>query len=240
MRKTILAALLATATLTTAPAMATQVTVTTSNPVIDLSLTEYVDAMPDVASFSTGVQTIAPTANEAVRKNNVQMAAVIARLRKLGVAENDIQTTQLSLNQQYDYEDGKQIFRGFAANNIVTAKLRDLKKMPQFLDALATDGATNFNGPVFSVDDDSKLKAAARDKVWTTAMARANAIAQKAGYRNVRILRVEEQSHDMARYSQETIVVTGTARAVNDSSTPIAPGQIRVPSTMTFTFEMVR
>lgn len=238
MRKAILAALLATGIMTTGPAMATQVTITTNNPVIDLSLTEYVDATPDIASFSTGVQTLAPTANEAVRQNNVQMSAVIARLRKLGVAEKDIQTTQLTLNQQYDYEDGKQIFRGFSASNIVTAKLRDLKKMPQFLDALATNGATNFNGPVFSVDDDSKLKAAARDKVWAIATARANAIAQKAGYRSVRILRVEEQTNDMGRYSQD-IVVTGAKRAQTESATPIEPGQIRIPSTMNFTFEMV-
>jgi hypothetical protein len=104
------------------------------------------------------VQTLAPTANEAVRQNNTQMAAVIARLKKLGIADKDIQTTQISLNQQFDYNEGRQVFRGFEANNTVTAKLRDLKKLPQFLDALASDGATNFNGPSFSVDDDSKLK----------------------------------------------------------------------------------
>jgi uncharacterized protein YggE len=75
MRKLIIAALLATGSIT-GQAMATEVHITATNPVIDLSVTEYVDATPDVASFSTGVQTLAPTANEAVRQNNIQMAAV--------------------------------------------------------------------------------------------------------------------------------------------------------------------
>jgi uncharacterized protein len=239
MRKLIIAALLATGTLTAGQAMATQVTLTTTNPVIDLSLTEYVDATPDVASFSTGVQTLAMTANEAVRQNNVQMTAVIERLKKLGIADKDIQTTQISLSQQFDYEEGRQVFRGFVANNMVTAKLRDLKKMPQFLDALASDGATNFNGPTFSVDDDSKLKQAARDKVWATAMARANAIAQKAGYGSARILRVEEQASDFGGYPPMPVAEMQASDAAR-KSTPIAPGQIRIGSTMNFTFEMVR
>jgi uncharacterized protein YggE len=105
------------------------------------------------------------------------------------------------LNQQFDYTEGRQVFRGFEANNTVTAKLRDLKKLPQFLDALASDGATNFNGPSFSVDDDSKLKETARDKAWDSSMKRANAIARKAGYASARVLRVEEQSGRLWRIS---------------------------------------
>jgi uncharacterized protein len=238
MRKMIIAALLATGTIMAGQAMATEVHITATNPVIDLTMTEYVDAVPDVAAFSTGVQTLAPTANEAIRQNNTQMAAVIARLKKLGIAEKDIQTTQITLNQQFDYEEGKQVFRGFMANNMVTAKLRDLKKMPEFLDALASDGATNFNGPTFSVDDDSKLKEGARDKSWASAIARANAIAKKAGYGSARVLRVEEQASDIGGYAVMDVKQASVESA--GRSTPIAPGQIRIGSTMSFTFEMVK
>jgi uncharacterized protein YggE len=175
----IFAALLATAALASGEAMATQVHITAANPVIDLTITESVDTKPDIATFSTGVQTMAPTATEAVRANNVQMASVVARLKKLGIAERDIQTTQISLNQQFDYRDGQQIFKGYQASNMVTSKLRDLKKLGAFLDALAVDGATSFNGPTFSIDDDSAFRAAARDKVWATAMNRAKTLHER-------------------------------------------------------------
>ncbi|MGL5836922.1 MAG: SIMPL domain-containing protein [Sphingorhabdus sp.] len=237
MRKAIIAALLASGTIMGGQAMATEVTITATNPVIDLSVTEYADTVPDVASFSTGVTTLAMTANEAVRQNNAQMTAVVARLKKLGIADRDIQTTQISLNQQFDYENGKQTFKGFVANNTVTAKLRDLKKMPQFLDALASDGATNFNGPTFSVDDDSKLRDAARDKAWDSAMRRAGMIAKKAGYTDVRVLRVEEQPANEGGYP---MLQTMDVRESSAKDTPIAPGQVRIGSTMNFTFEMVK
>ena len=238
MRKLIFAALLATSGMTASAAMATQVNITTANPVIDLTISESVETRPDIATFSTGVQTLAPTASEAVRANNVQMASVVARLKKLGIADRDIQTTQINLNQQFDYRDGQQIFKGYQASNMVNAKLRDLKKLGAFLDALAVDGATNFNGPTFGIDDDSKFQEAARDKVWATAMNRARNLARKAGYADVRVLRVEE--NDQGRGYMPMPISARSMDAAAEKSTPISPGELSVSATMSFTFEMVR
>jgi uncharacterized protein YggE len=237
MRKLVLAALLATGSMTAGEVMATQVTIATTNPVIDLTISEAVETKPDIAIFSTGVQTMAPTASEAVRQNNVQMASVVARLKKLGIADKDIQTTQISLNQQFDYREGQQIFKGFQASNMVNAKLRDLKKLSAFLDALAVDGATNFNGPTFSIDDDSKFKEAARDKAWATAMARAKSMARKAGYTDVRVLRVEEADNQGGGYPTPMMA---RAMDASEKSTPISPGELSIGASLSFTFEMVK
>jgi uncharacterized protein YggE len=236
MRKMIFAALLATSGMTASGAMATQVNITTANPVIDLTISETVETRPDIATFSTGVQTMAPTASEAVRANNVQMASVVARLKKLGIADRDIQTTQINLNQQFDYRDGQQIFKGYQASNMVNAKLRDLKKLGALLDALAVDGATNFNGPTFGIDDDSSFRDAARDKVWASAMTRARNLARKAGFADVRVLRVEESEQGRG-YSPMPMVVR--SMDASEKSTPISPGELSVGATMSFTFEMV-
>lgn len=238
MRKLILAAMLASTGMTASGAMATQVNITTANPVIDLMISETVEARPDIATFSTGVQTMAPTASEAVRANNVQMASVVARLKKLGIAERDIQTTQINLNQQFDYRDGQQIFKGYQASNMVNAKLRDLTKLGAFLDALAVDGATNFNGPTFGIDDDSKFQEAARDKVWATAMNRARNLARKAGYTDIRVLRVEES--DQGRSYSPMPMLARSMDAAAEKTTPISPGELSVGASMSFTFEMVR
>jgi hypothetical protein len=237
MRKMIFAALLATGGMTASGAMATQVNITTANPVIDLNISETVQARPDIATFTTGVQNMAPTATAAVRANNVQMASVVARLKKLGIVDKDIQTTQISLNQQFDYRDGQQIFKGYQASNMVNAKLRDLKKLGAFLDALAADGATNFNGPNFGIDDDSVFQDAARDKVWATALNRARNLARKAGYTDVRIVRVEE-SDQGGSYAQMPMALR--TMDMSEKSTPIASGELDITARMSFTFEMVK
>lgn len=239
MRKLIVAAMLVTSGLMASGAMATEVHITTVNPVIDLTISETVETPPDIATFSTGVPTLAPTASAAIRANNLQMASVVARLKTLGIADRDIQTTQINLNQQFDYRDGQQIFKGYQASNMVNAKLRDLTKLGAFLDALAIDGATNFNGPTFGIDNDSRFREAARDKVWASAMARAQSLARKAGYNDVRVLRVEE-TDNQGRYSPMSIVVRASMNGAADKSTPIAPGEISVSASMSFTFEMVK
>jgi len=238
MRKLIFAAFLATSVMMSSSAMATEVHVSSTNPVIDLTISETVETPPDIATFSTGVQTMAPTASAAVRANNVQMASVVARLKKLGIADRDIQTTQISLNQQFDYRDGQQIFKGYEASNMVNAKLRDLKELGAFLDALAVDGVTNFNGPTFDIDDDSSFQEAARDKVWATAMTRARSLARKAGYTDVRILRVTE--NDQGRGYLPVPMVTRSMDAVAAKTTSISPGELSVAASMSFTFEMVK
>ncbi len=238
MRKLIVAALLATSGMMASSAMATEVHITTANPVIDLTISETVETPPDIATFSTGVQTMAATASAAVRANNIQMASVIARLKALGIADRDIQTTQINLNQQFDYRDGQQIFKGYQASNMVNAKLRDLRKLGAFLDALAVDGATSFNGPTFGVDDESSFREAARDKVWTSAIARAQSLARKAGYNDVRVLRVEENDQGQG-YMSAPMAVRSMNAAV-DKITPIAPGELSVAASMSFTFEMVK
>ena len=238
MRKLIVAALLATSGMMASSAKATEVHITTANPVIDLTISETVETPPDIATFSTGVQTMAATASAAVRANNMQMASVIARLKALGIADRDIQTTQINLNQQFDYRDGQQVFKGYQASNMVNAKLRDLRKLGAFLDALAVDGATNFNGPTFGVDDESSFREAARDKVWTSAIARAQSLARKAGYNDVRVLRVEENDQGQG-YMSAPMAVRSMNAAV-DKITPIAPGELSVAASMSFTFEMVK
>jgi uncharacterized protein YggE len=166
------------------------------------------------------------------------MASVVARLKRLGIADRDIQTTQINLNQQFDYRDGQQIFKGYQASNMVNAKLRSLNKLGAFLDALAADGATNFNGPAFGIDDDSRFREAARDKVWALAMNRARSLARKAGYNDVRVLRVEE--NDQGRGFAPMPMGVRSMDAAAEKTTPISTGELSVGASMSFTFEMVK
>lgn len=238
MRKSLLAAALATATLLPVTnAMASEVQITSNGPVIDLTVTESAEGAPDLANFSTGVETLASTATEAVRQNAEKMNAVIARVKKLGIADKDIQTSQLNLSQSYDYVDGRQVFKGFQASNMVNVKLRDLKKLGSFLDALASDGATNFNGPNFGVDDNTALTAAARQKAWTKLMAQANTYARLAGYSGVKLLNiVENPGYTVVPMMLQRV----SANKADAAGTPIEPGQVSQSITISGSFELVK
>src|SRR6185503_5647463 len=115
-------------------------------------------AEPDIVTVSAGVSTQARAAVEAMRLNAAEMTKVIDRIKALGIAERDIQTTGISLGAQYDY---------------VQATQRQVFRTGEVLDALVAAGATDLNGPEWSIDDDSAARAQARRQAIDTARAQA-------------------------------------------------------------------
>ncbi len=232
--------LLAGAALAFAPintAQAANVEIVAHNPVIELSVSEQVDSAPDTATFSTGVETRAPTATQALRDNSVQARAVIDRLKSLGIAEKDIQTTGINLRADYDYdqESRENRFVGYVVSNQVSATVKDISKLGQILDAIVTSGATNLNGPSFSISDDSKLKDVARERALANAKARAMSYARAEGYSGVRVLSISEgMSH------QSEAPMMRMEASTSKSAPPIAPGQVGTVVSLNITYEMTR
>ncbi len=87
---------------TTRPALAADPT-TNNEHVISVSGTGKVTIKPDVADVSLGVQTQRDTAKAARDAAAQTMNSVLAALKSLGIADDDIQTSMLSINPVYDY-----------------------------------------------------------------------------------------------------------------------------------------
>src|SRR4051812_16889154 len=73
--------------------------------------------VPDLATIQAGVVVQAATAGDAMRQNSVRMAAVLAALRRAGIAERDIQTANVGLSPQYRYaENQPPVITGYQAS----------------------------------------------------------------------------------------------------------------------------
>ena len=70
---------------------------------LSLTATGESTRVPDIAIISAGVVTQAAEARAALTANNSQMTRVVAALKKAGIAERDIQTSNINLNPQYSY-----------------------------------------------------------------------------------------------------------------------------------------
>ncbi len=218
-------------------AQAANVEIVAQNPVIELSVSEQVDSAPDTATFGTGVETRAKTATEALRQNSVQARAVMNRLKALGIAEKDIQTTGINLRADYDYdqESRQNRFVGYVVSNQVSATVNDISKLGEILDAIVSSGATNLNGPSFSISDDSKLKDLARERALASAKTRAMSYARAEGYSGVRVLSISEgMSH------QSDAPMMRMEASASSSAPPVAPGQVGTVVSLIITYEMTR
>ncbi|OCC25101.1 hypothetical protein MB02_05655 [Croceicoccus estronivorus] len=222
-----------------APAMAAEVQLQASGPVVELSVSESVKARPDIATIGAGVSTRAPTAVAAMQQNAKAMDAVIAKIKALGIAKEDVQTTGINLNAQYDYDRNtqKQVFRGYQASNNVSVMLRKVEKVGEVLDALVAAGATDINGPSFSIDDDTAAKAQARKAAMDHARSQAMEYAQMAGYSNIRLLEVSES---IGRTGPVPMMRMAADSAGAAPPTPVEPGLVDTGVTVSVKYEMTR
>ena len=222
-----------------APVSAAEVQITAAGPIVELTVSESVEAEPDLVRIGAGVTSDAPTAVEAMRTNAQAMSAVVERIRQLGVPERDIQTTGISLGARYDYDQAtqRQLFRFYQASNRVSVRLREIERTGEVLDALVTAGATDLSGPDFVVEDNSAARAQARNAAMETVSEQALSYARMTGYGDVRLLQIQEGA---SVQPPRPMLRAVAAEAAFDKSTPVQPGLVEEGVTVTVTYELVR
>ena len=222
-----------------AAAAAPQVDIAATGPVVELTVFESVEIAPDTSTIGAGVRTEAATATEALRLNSVEMKKVVDRIKSLGIAARDIQTTGINLNPRYDYDQTtqRQIFRGYQASNRVSVKLRKVADTGRVLDALVAAGATDLNGPTFSIDDDTAAKKQARERAVARATAQAKDYAGMFGYSGTRVLAVNESLTGMPMPFESAKAVS-RSDIVLTAAAPVEPGMVSAGVTVTVTFEL--
>ncbi len=214
------------------------------NALLTVSAEGRTERAPDLAVFNAGVTSQGKTAGEALSANSADMVRVIAALKRAGIADRDIQTSQLSLNpiyaQQRPLPDGTYDpmgpkIVGYQASNQVTVRQRDLKAFGRVIDTLVEAGANQVNGPSFQMDDADAAADAARVDAIRKARARAELYARAAGLRVVRILSIAEGGG----YMPQPMPVFAQAKMERDAaSAPVAPGEVTTSVGVTVMFEL--
>lgn len=224
----------------TAPAVAQAQSAQVAVPAVQGTLLSVsaegkVQGRPDMATINLGVQTEAQTAQAAVAENARRMTALIAALRRAGIAERDIQTSNVSVNPQQQYRENQPpLTTGYQANNTVTAKIRNIDNVGRVIDASVAAGGNTVNGVYFSYQDpDAQLDNARRDAI-REARRRADLYAAALNMHVARIVAVQEGGG----FSPPYPVPMAANRMAADVSTPVQPGEIETTASVNVTFEL--
>lgn len=142
-----------------------------------------VSVAPDYAQVHGGVVTRAKTAAEATDANAKLMAAVIAALTGAGIARDDIQTAQFSVQPVYALPQpgAEQKLTGFSTSNQLTIKVRQIAKVGDVLDRMVAAGASDVGNVSFQHSDLSKVRDQAREAAVADARRKAEIYARAAG-----------------------------------------------------------
>jgi uncharacterized protein len=222
-------------TQTQAPAASRMFDATTLN----LSAYGETRIAPDEATVTLGVQTKAATAAQAMADNATQMSAVMAALRNGGIAAKDIQTSNLSLEAQYDYEQNQPPrLIGYQASNTVSVTVEDLRRLGPVIDTVTAAGVNQINGVSFGLQDPSAAEDAARLDAVKALSAKAALYAQATGYRVARLVNLSESGGYSPEAVQPMIVTAMRVKAA--PSTPVSGGELTVRIDINGIYELAR
>jgi len=223
------------ATPAAAQAQAAPVMQAISGTRLDVSATGEVSRVPDVAIITAGVMTRSTSATGAISENAARMERVRAALKRAGIADRDIQTSNISLNPEYRYQENMPPqLTGYTASNQVNVKFRDIRNTGRILDALVAEGANQINGPSLTIDKPETALDEARTKAVAAGRARAELYARALGMRIVRLLSVSEGGG----YSVPPPMPMMRAQAADSAASKIDPGEQQLQVTLAMSFEL--
>lgn len=204
-------------------------------PMIVVSATAEVEVVPDRASLRVAVETRGRTAAEAATANARIQTAVLSAIRRAGVADAHLRTSSVNVSPVYEYprEGGRPTLAGYQATNGVDVQIQDLSKIAAVLDASLGAGATNVNGPHFSIADPSVPRRAALESAVKRARADAEAMASAAGVRIASVLDISTGELDTPPVEFARRMVSSLAA---DTPTPVESGRITVRAAVTVRF----
>lgn len=201
--------------------------VDTSKDQVSITGQGKVTYSPDVAKITLGVQIDRkPTAEQAANELNDKVSKIIAALEDQGIAKEDIETQNYSLQPQYDYKDGSQALAGYDANQRLIVKVHDIQsdvqKTGNIISVASQAGSNQMLGVSFEFSSVNDLKQQAKIMAIEDAKSKSKALADAAGIKLGKVTGWYE--NDLSNPENPTPL--GLGGAMTEKSVSSVPAQI--------------
>lgn len=204
---------------------------------ISVSGTGRSSVAPDRFSFTVGVQTVAPTVDDAVQENNRRVASVISALQAAGAQKKDIQTSQFQIWPQQDFQEGRTPrITGYQVTNTVHVRSERVQDAGRLLGIAIGAGVNNASGIQFEVSDPARGRDTGLRAAFEDARAKAALLAQAAGRTLGRALYISEGVQNTQHPPMPMARTMAMEAKVAD--VPVEPGMQESSYTVSVTFEL--
>lgn len=195
-----------------------------------------VTAKPDVAVVGVVIFTEAPTAKEAEQLNTPKSKAVIDFLKKQGIDEKDIETTEYQVTPQYSYPERElPRVKGYQAYQSLEVKIRDINKAGLIVDGAISAGANKVNNTRLVIDQPEKLQDEARAKAIADAKQKAHDLEKQLGIRLGKIVNFYENRN----YPVPLYDLKAESRGMGGEVLPELPaGKNEITTNVTITYQI--
>jgi uncharacterized protein len=210
---------------------------------LSMSAEGKVTAKPDLATVNVGVVSVEKTAKEAQDENTKSTNKIIDTVKKLGIPEADIVTSNFSVYPNYTYDGRQNEINGYQATQTLTIKVRKVDQstdtLGKILSQSVDNGSNQIQGVYFSFDDPDNLRQQARKLAIDKAKQKAMDLAAASGLRLGKVVTISESSgYTPYPIAYPTEADKGFGGGVASPTPQIQPGSQDVTAQMTVVFEI--
>jgi uncharacterized protein len=187
---------------------------------------------PDIVQIQLEVKTESKQLSQAQQENAELMNLVIESLLELGIARENIQTVSYNISPQYDYVEGRQVFRGYEVINSIDVKIKNIEQAGTIIDTAVRNGVNQVSNIRFTVENEQIPYQEALSLALKNALAKAQTIA------NTIHLKIDPHPVKIVEImKEEPILYRSFAASEVSATTPIEPGQINIKATVEVHFQ---
>ena len=182
---------------------------------------------PNIVQIQLEVRTEDKQLSQAQKENSAAMNQVIESLLELGIGRENIQTISYTIFPQYDYIEGKQVFRGYEVTNAIKVKITSIQEVGNVIDIAVQNGATGVSNIHFAVENQQLEYQKALSLALRDSLAKAQTMAQTMQ------LQLDPHPIKIIEEVREQPVAYRTLSTMEKTaSTPIEQGQITITATV--------
>ncbi len=194
---------------------------------------------PDLLTIIMSVNTTAPSASAALAENDSKASLLITSLGHDGVPSRDVQTTGLSIQPQYDYNNSPATISGFNVTHTLTIRLRNLSTAGAVIGTAAASigNSISLESMGFSLSNQNAIASTARQSAVRQAISYARAMASASGRKLGAMCSATDVTPPATNSRQPTFqALNDAAGRAAATAVPLQGGTERVTATVTMTF----
>ena len=214
-------------------------------------------AVPDIVTISFSVREEKPTMKEAQDNVSIKTKEAVDFVKGSGIDEKDIKTSNYSSYPKYEFKyetdttcgentcpvrPTNQFISGYEVSQTINIKIKNTDDAGKILDALATIGVSDVQGPNFEIDDIEKVKAEARKEAIDDATSKAKILAKDLGVNLGRVVNFYESGNNyypiMDNYSASMMKTTREGGGEITIAPVLPAGENTITSNVTITYEI--
>ena len=195
-----------------------------------------VSVAPDMALLSIGVSTKEDTVAAANSAVQAAMDRLLSSLKGNGIVEKDIQTSQFSINPEYDYQLSEPRLTGYRVTHMLQVKVRDIDRAGAVIDdgVEAAGDLVQVGSISLTVDDTSAMARQARELAMADAKGKAEELARLAGVELGKPISISESSYTPSPAA--TYDRAGYGAEAASAQTTISTGELEVVVSVQITY----